>query len=63
VKLLRTTRADGAGAPGTVLDGRLTIACGESAVRVLELQRSGRQPMSADAFLRGTPLAAGARLQ
>jgi len=62
VKVLRTTRADGAGAPGTVLDGRLTIACGESAVRILELQRSGRQPMSADAFLRGTPLAAGVRL-
>ena len=62
VKLLRTTRADGAGPCGTVLDDRLTIACGESAVRILELQRSGRQPMSADAFLRGTPLAKGVRL-
>ena len=63
IKLLRTTRADGAGAPGTVLDGRLTIACGEGAIRILELQRAGRQPMRADAFLRGTLLAAGARLR
>jgi methionyl-tRNA formyltransferase len=62
IKLLRTTRADGAGAPGTVLDDRLTIACGDGAIRILELQRAGRQPTQADAFLRGTPLAAGTRL-
>ncbi len=62
VKVLRTTRGEGTGAPGTVLDGRLTIACGEGAIRVLDLQRAGKQPMSAEAFLRGTPLAAGTRV-
>jgi len=62
VKLLRTTRADGAGAPGTVLDDQLTTACGAGAIRILELQRAGRQPMQADAFLRGTPIAVGATL-
>jgi methionyl-tRNA formyltransferase len=61
-KLLRTTRGEGGGAPGTVLDDQLTIACGGGAIRILELQRAGRQPMKADAFLRGTPLAAGTRL-
>jgi methionyl-tRNA formyltransferase len=62
VKVLRTTRSEGAAAPGTVLDDKLTVACGESAVRILELQRAGRQPMEAEEFLRGTPLAAGTRL-
>ncbi len=62
VKILRTTRADGSGAPGTVIDGQLTIACGEGALRILELQRAGRQPMNAAEFLRGTPLAPGTRL-
>ncbi len=62
VKVLRTTRGEGAAAPGTVLDDKLTVACGESAVRILELQRAGRQPMEAEEFLRGTPLAAGTRL-
>jgi methionyl-tRNA formyltransferase len=62
VKVLRTTRGEGAGAPGTVLDDRLTIACGDSAVRILELQRAGRQAMKADEFLRGTSVAAGTRL-
>jgi methionyl-tRNA formyltransferase len=62
IKVLRTTRGEGAGSPGTVLDDRLTVACGEGAVRILELQRAGRQPMKAEEFLRGTPLAAGTRL-
>jgi methionyl-tRNA formyltransferase len=57
VKILRTTRGDGNGAPGTVLDDRLTIACGTGAVRIVELQRAGRQPMSAQEFLRGTAVA------
>jgi methionyl-tRNA formyltransferase len=57
VKVLRTTKGDGKGAPGTVLDDRLTIACGEGAVRLVELQRAGKQPMQADEFLRGTPVA------
>ena len=62
-KVLRTTSGEGAGAPGAVLDGRLTVACGEGAVRILQLQRAGRQAMEAAEFLRGTPLAPGAVLR
>jgi methionyl-tRNA formyltransferase len=63
IKVLRTTRGEGAGAPGTVLDDQLTVACGEGAVRILKLQRAGRQPMQAQEFLRGTSVAAGMRLR
>jgi methionyl-tRNA formyltransferase len=63
VKVLRTTRGEGSGAPGTVLDDRLTIACGEGAVRVVELQRAGAKPMRAEEFLRGTRLAPGAQVR
>jgi methionyl-tRNA formyltransferase len=38
------------------------VACRDGSVRILELQRAGRQPMKAEEFLRGTPLAAGTRL-
>ena len=62
VKVLRTTKGDGSGKPGQVLDDRLTIACGDGSVRIVALQRAGRQPMSAEEFLRGTPLAAGSVL-
>lgn len=50
------------GDPGTVLPGGLTIACGEGGLRLLRLQRSGRAPVDAEAFLRGYALAPGTRL-
>jgi len=59
VKVLRTTRGDGSGTPGTVLDERLTIACRDGAVRIVQLQRAGKQGMPADEFLRGTPIEPG----
>jgi methionyl-tRNA formyltransferase len=63
VKVLRTTKGSGSGQPGHVLDEQLTIACGEGSVRLVELQRAGAKPMSADAFLRGTPVARGSELR
>ena len=62
VKILRCELAEGAGVPGELLDDRLTVACGEDAIRVLELQRAGKQPMKADEFLRGTVIRADAVL-
>jgi methionyl-tRNA formyltransferase len=59
VKVLRSERADGSGKPGTTLDSRLTVACGDGAVRLLEVQRAGGKAMQADDFLRGTPVLAG----
>ena len=56
VKSLRCELAEGPGGPGELLDDRLTIACKQGAIRILELQRAGKQPMKADEFLRGTPL-------
>jgi methionyl-tRNA formyltransferase len=62
VKILRGEIADGAVAPGDVLDGHLAVACQQGALRILELQRAGRQPMQAEEFLRGTPLQPPLRL-
>ncbi len=62
VKALRTSKGQGSGAPGTALDDKLTIACGDGAIRLVQIQRAGKQPMSADEFLRGTPVKAGTRL-
>ncbi len=62
VKVLRSTLAQGSGALGTVLDEKLTIACGGGAVRLSQVQRAGRAPMSAEEFLRGARIAVGAQL-
>ncbi len=62
VKILRCQLAAGSGEPGDVLDDRLAIACQHGAIRILELQRAGKQPMKAEEFLRGTPLKPPMRL-
>ena len=66
IKLLASRLADGAGAPGEVLDNALTVACGTGdgagAVQLLRLQRAGRGAQDADDFLRGLPLPRGTQL-
>lgn len=61
VKILRCELAQGAGEPGAVLDDQLTVACGDGAIRIIELQREGKGRMQAADFLRGVPLKAGAK--
>ena len=62
VKILRATKAEGVGAPGQILDDALTIACGNGALRLLDLQRAGAKALPLDLFLRGVSLPAGQRI-
>ena len=62
IKVLRCALAEGRGTPGELIGDDLTIACEGGAIRVLQLQRAGKQPMTAEDFLRGTPIAKGVRV-
>lgn len=62
-KVLAAELADGSGAPGTVLDDGLTIACASGAIRPTLVQRAGRPAMATADMLRGWAIAAGANLQ
>jgi methionyl-tRNA formyltransferase len=62
VKILRCEFAAGKGAPGELLDEQLVVACGDGAIRIVEVQRAGKALMKAEDFLRGTPLKPPARL-
>jgi len=64
LKLYRTRRAAGDGAPGEVLqaDDRLVVACGSGAVEITELQQPGRRRLDAVDFLNGYSLHEGERL-
>lgn len=62
IRALRSTLAEGEGSAGAVLDDKLTVACGNGAVRITQIQRAGKRPMPAEEFLRGTKLRAGAIL-
>ena len=53
VKVLRAEIVSGSGRPGALLGDDLTIACGQGALRLSDVQRAGKAPMSAAEFLRG----------
>jgi methionyl-tRNA formyltransferase len=59
IKILRAHVVAAQGQPGTLLDERLTVACGEDALRLIDIQRAGKAPMSAEEFLRGVKLDKG----
>ncbi len=62
LKVLRAVRANGSGPAGTILDDAGTIACGEGAIRLIEVQRAGKRPMALAELLRGFTLPPGARV-
>lgn len=53
IKVLRAEVATGDGEAGHLVGNDLTIACGEDALRLIDVQRAGKAPMSAGEFLRG----------
>jgi methionyl-tRNA formyltransferase len=62
IKVLAAEIVEASGTPGTVLDDRLTVACGTGALRPTLVQRAGKQATETDAFLRGLALPTGAAL-
>lgn len=62
IRVLSVEVSSEAGAPGLVLDNRLTIACIEGAIRPLSVQRAGRGVMTAEELLRGFAIPAGTQL-
>jgi methionyl-tRNA formyltransferase len=63
IKVLAAEPAPGSGRAGEVLDGSLTVACGEGALRLTRLQRAGKGPLDSASFVRGFPLPAGTVLE
>jgi methionyl-tRNA formyltransferase len=59
LKVLRTRVAEGSGVAGTLLDRTGTIACGQGALRLIQVQRSGKAPISAEDFWRGVRVEPG----
>ncbi len=65
MRVLKVREEAGAGGPGEVLSVSgegLLVACGEGALRLLEVQPAGKKSMSGSDFLRGSRLAAGSRM-
>ena len=62
IKIIKAKQVVSKGMPGTILDDKLTIACSKNAIQVLELQKEGKQKITADEFLRGNTIKTGQSL-
>ncbi|MBV8634007.1 MAG: methionyl-tRNA formyltransferase [Burkholderiaceae bacterium] len=63
IKIWRAACCAGQGQPGQVLSvdaSGVVVACGQGAVKLLELQRAGGKRLPAQAFLQSRPVAVGA---
>lgn len=56
IKVWAAALAPGTGAPGDLIDPPVTIACGDGALQILELQPEGKRRMSPEEFARGARL-------
>jgi methionyl-tRNA formyltransferase len=63
VKVIRASLGEGSGPPGTLLDGSGAVACGEGALRLIQVQRAGKAAMAAGDFLNGARLRPGDMLR
>jgi methionyl-tRNA formyltransferase len=61
IKILRAAVVERSGPAGAVLDAEMTVACGASAIRVVEAQRAGKSAMSGAELMRGGIITIGAR--
>ena len=59
IKIIKAVEVEGRGLPGEVLNNYLTIACSKNAVQILELQKEGKNIMTAVEFLKGNKLKLG----
>ena len=62
IRVLAAEVSGARGAPGEVIDERLTIGCGDGAIRPTLVQRAGRGAMDTAALLRGLAIPVGTRL-
>lgn len=62
VKVHLAKTEEGQGDAGHILDDKLLIACGQGALRLLEVQPAGKAKMNAEDFLRGHSVPVGTKL-
>ena len=61
-KILKALLSYSKGEPGYVLDEKLQIACGNNALKILEIQREGKKVQKLNEFIRGTKIKKGSDL-
>ena len=62
IKVIKAIEIKMEGNPGEVIDNNFTIACSQNSVQILELQKEGKNKISAIEFLKGNKLEVGSNI-
>ena len=62
IKVIRAKEVKIKGSPGEVINNDFTIGCSQNAVQILELQKEGKNKISAIEFLKGNKLEIGSNI-
>ena len=62
LKINKAIEVNANGNPGEILNNQLTIACGENAIQILDLQKEGKKKMTVSEFLKGNKLEIGSNV-
>ena len=59
IKIIKAVEIQASGPPGEIINNSFTIGCSENAIQILELQKEGKNKISAKEFLKGNNLEVG----
>ena len=59
IKIIKAVEVQTSGLPGEIINDSFTIGCSKNAIQVLELQKEGKNKISAEEFLKGNKLKVG----
>ena len=59
IKIIKAVEMHASGLPGEIINNSFTVGCSKNAVQVLELQKEGKNKISAKEFLKGNNLEVG----
>ena len=61
-KILKAEQSNKTGSPGLVLDDLLEICCGDKSIKVLEIQREGKNSQDISSFMMGSKIKRGSKI-
>ena len=62
IKIMKAKEVEKTGEAGTILDDKMTIACSQNAIRILELKKEGKKEMPAEEYLKGNEMKIGQKI-
>ena len=62
IKVIRAIEVNAKGSPGEIINENFTVACSQNSIKILELQKEGKNKILSEDFLKGNKLEVGSNI-